>query len=346
MIIPLLIIYLLNLRKLRLFIFWQPYLIYTVSWIVEASHDEGRSTKETLPLGRLTEVSINAHGQNIDALHLAVLLSMIPTVRKSTASRLLYEEPYSFPYRFHGSAIKCISLNGCVDPSFVKRLTLSTRNLQSFEFTHLTKYSKRDITFRRLSEILLRHAGASLLHLSLLTEDKNCADGVCRKHTNLFLGSLRGFQSLKKFVTSVEMFIQTRDSDSQAIGIGTVQRMVSQLPASLQALVLHKRVREWKKDVLHEIFQGLRTKRQTRLPNLKLIDFVPFPGFDRVMPGFLKATCRELGIKVGYTLHHRQNLHYRQVLRQLDMVEELPWIAVLEKCCPYKGSPHCEWVSV
>lgn len=122
--------------------------------------------------------------------------------------------------------------------------------------------------------------------------------------------------------------------------------MVSRLPASLQALVLHKGVREWKRDVLHEIFQGLRAKTQTRLPNLKLIDFIPFPDFDRVMPGVIKATCRELGIKIGYTLHHRQNLHYRQVLEQLDMVEGLPWIAVLEKCYRYKGYPHCEWVSV
>lgn len=183
-IIPLLIIRPLNLRKLRLSIFWQPYLLYTVSWIVEASHDEGRSTKESLPLGRLTEVSINVRGQHIDALHLVVLLSMILTVRNLIASSSIYEEPYSFLYKFHGSAIASICLDGCVEPSFAMRLTLSTRNLQSFEFTHLTEYSKRDIAFRRLSEILLRH-GLGIVKIA----QTECVENMPNSLWNLFEAS-------------------------------------------------------------------------------------------------------------------------------------------------------------
>ena len=350
-IIPLLITRLLNLRKLRLVVLWQPYLLDTVSGIVEASHDKGRSMEEPLALGRLREVSINARDQRTDALHLTVLLSMIPTVRKLNASGLIHEEPYSFPYKFHGSAVTNMSLDGCVNPSFVKELIMSTRDLQSFEFTHLTEYLTRDIVFRRFSEILLQHAGASLLHLSLLTKDcENCVHGLCvrspRYYADLSLGSLRGFHKLKTLVTSAEMFIRAHDVNSDGIEVGTVQRLVSWLPASLEALVLHKGFEKWKKGVLNELFRGLRGKRQTRLPNLKLIDFVEIPDFDQVMPGFIKAACRELRIKIGYTLHGRQDLHRCQVLRQLEMFEELPWIAVMEKCYRYKGYPHCEWVSV
>ena len=351
MIVPLLITRLLNLRKLRLVGFWQPYLLDTVSWIVKASHDDGRSMKEPLALGRLTEVSINARGQGINALHLAVLFSMVPTVKKLNVSRVIYEGSYSFPYKFHDSAVTDMCLDGCVDPSFVKGLIMSTRDLQSFEFTHLTEFLTRDVVFRRLSVDLVQHAGASLLHLSLLTGDcENCVHGLCvrspRNYADLFLGSLRGFQNLKTLVTSVEMFTRTHDFNSDGTGTRMIQRLVSWLPASLEALVLHKRLEKWENDVLNKLFRGIRDKKQTRLPNLKLIDFVGFPNFKQVMPGVIKIACRELGIKIGYTLHDRQNLHRDQVLQQLKMFEELPWIAVLGNCYRYNGYPHCEWVSV
>ena len=353
MIVPLLITRLLNLRKLRLFVFWQPYLLDTVAGIVKASHNKSPSMKEPLALGRLTEASIKARGKKIDALHLTVLLSMIPTVRKINAVSLKYEEPYSFPYsllEFHGSAVKNMCLDGCVDPSFVKELVMRTCDLQSFEFTHLTKCPQRGPAPRRLSEILLQHAGGSILYLSLLIANLPLdIEGPDverpRNSADLSVGSLRGFHNLKTLVTSVDMFIRTHDFNSHGIGIGTVQRLVSWLPVSLEALVLHKGLEEWEKDVLDKLFRGLRDERQTRLPNLKLIDFVDFPDFDQVMPGVIKAACRELGIKIGYTLHDRQNLHRGQVLRQLEMFEELPWIAVMEKCYRYMGYPHCEWVS-
>ena len=350
MIIPLLITRLVNLRKLRLFGCRQPYLLDTVSWIVEASHDKGRSMEEPLELGKLTEVSINARGQNIDALHITLLLSMIPTVRKLNASRLIHEHPYSFPYKFHGSAVTNLCLDGCVDLRFMKLLIMSTRDLQSFEFTYLTDFLTRDIVFRHFSAILLQHAGASLLHLSLLTDDcGNCVHRLCvrspRIYADLFLGSLRGFHKLRTLATRVEMLIQTHDSNSRKIKIKMVNRLVCFLPASLEALVLHKGTDKWNTNILDKLFRGFRDKRQARLPNLKLIDFVDFPDFDQAIPGVVKAACRELGIKIGYTLHPRQNLHRHQVLQQLKKYEELPWVAFLGKCYQHKGYPHCEWVS-
>lgn len=351
MIIPLLITRLLNLRRLRLFGFSPPYLLNTISCIVDASHRKGRSVEEHLALGRLTEVSINARGQKIDALHLTVLLSMIPTVRKLNVSHLVHEEPYRFPYQSHGSAVTSLCLDGCVDPSFVKELIMSARDLQSFEYTHLTDFLTRKIVFRRLSAILLHHAGASLRHLSLLTaEGGNWKNGLRvrspRHYADLFLGSLRGFRNLKTLITGVEMFIRTHDSDPRGIGIRKVQNLVSCLPASLEALVLHKASEKWDKDVLNKLFRGLRGKKHPRVPNLKLIDFVDFSDFDHVMPPVVKVAWRELGIKIGYTLHRRQKLHWRQVCQQLNMFEELPWVAVLGTCYLHKGYPRCEWVAV
>ena len=350
MIIPLLITRLQNLRRLRLFGFCGRYLLNTISCIVEASHHMSRSINEPLALGRLTEVNINARKEKIDSLHLTVLLSMIPTVRRLNASRLVHEEPYSFPYPLHSSSVTNLCLDGCVDPSFVKALITITHNLQSFHFTCLTENLTQDIVFRRLPEILLEHVGASLLHLSLLTEDcENCVHGLCvrspRKYADLFLGSLRRFHNLKTLTTGVEMFIRTHDFDSCGIGTGMVQRLDLCLPASLEALVLHKRLDKRDKDILDKIFRGLRDKKQARLAKLKLIDFVDFSDFGQVMPGIFKVTCRELGIKIGYTLNRRQKLHERQVLQQLRMFEELPWIAVLGKCYQQKGCSHCEWVA-
>ena len=337
MIIPLLITRLQNLRRLRLYGFCRRYLLNTISCIVEASHCRGRSIEEPLALCRLTEVNINACKEKIDALHLTMLLSMIPTVRRLNASRLVHEEPYSFPYPLHGSSVTNLSLDGCVDPSFVKELIMITHDLQSFHFTCLTEHLTRDIVFRRLPEILLEHVGTSLLHLSLITEDcENCVHGLCvrspRNYADLFLGSLRGFHNLKTLMTGVEMFIRTHDFDSCGIGTGMVQRLDSCLPASIEALVLHKRLDKWDKGVLDKLFRGLRDKKQARLPNLKLIDFVDFSDFNQVMPGIIKATCRGLGIKIGYTLNRRQKLHWRQVQQQLKLFEELPWIAVLGRC--------------
>ena len=350
-VIPLLITRLVNLRKLRLFGFKQRYLLDTVSSIVETSHDKGQSVKEPLELGKLAEVSINARGQNIDALHLSLLLSMIPTVRRLNASRLIHEGFYSFPYKFHGSAVTNLCLNGCVDPSFVNALIMGTRDLQSFEFTYLTDFLTQDIVFRRFSAILLQHAATSLLHLSFLTEDcENCVHGLCvrspRNYAVLFLGPLRGFHKLRTLVTRVEMLIRTHDSNSRKLKIKMVNRLVSFLPASLEALVLHKGTDKWNNIFLDKIFRGFRDEKQACLPNLKLIDFVDFSDFGHAVPGVIKAACRESGIKIGYTLHPRQQLHRRQVLQQLKMFEELPWVAVLGRCYQHKGNPHCEWVSV
>ena len=47
------------------------------------------------------------------------------------------------------------------------------------------------------------------------------------------------------------------------------------------------------------------------------------------MPTGIRAACRELGIKIGYTLRQPHDLGWRQVVQLLAMFEELPWVAVL-----------------
>ena len=335
MVLPLLITRLLNLRKIDLFGVREPYLLDTVSGIIEASHHKGRRIEEPLALGRLTEVSINARNGDMDALHLAVLLSMIPTVRKLNASKMLCNEPYSFPYKHHGSSIRNICVDGGIGPSFIEELIMSTHDLQSFEFTLLTDFLTRSIVFRHLSDILLQHAGASLVHLTFLIEGREgYGNGLCfrspQKIADLSLGSLRGFHNLKTLTTRVDMFMRTPNSNSQGIRTATFQKLVSWLPASLEALVLHKGLRKWHKDTLYKLFQGLRGKKQARVPNLKLIDFVDLAEFDKVMPPGIRAMCRALGIKFGYTRDHRLDLHWRVVVaKQLELFEGLPWVVVL-----------------
>ena len=346
MIIPYLINCLVNLRKIRLFVFWQPSLIDTVAHIVRDSHGNVPSLRENLALGRLTEASIHALGQSIQALHLAVLLSMIPTVKKLKVFHLANKEPYSFPYDHYRSEVTDICLDGCVDLSFLKELIKHTHNLQSFRFTYRTMYLSRDIACRRLSEILEQHAGSSLLHLSLLTGDcATCGHEAClhlpRNYSDLSLGSLQGFNILKTFTTCVDMCVRTYHFSSHQIGSGQVETLLSWLPTSLEALVLHKGVEAWHQRVLRSLFQWFRYKKHAFVSNLKLIHFVDFPDYDQVMPRGIKVVLREKGIKIGYTSKACQDLDCRQVFQRLERWEELPWIEDLGECyCRPHSSDH------
>lgn len=188
-------------------------------------------------------------------------------------------------------------------------------------------------------ELLKEVARQSLTFLSLVTgpegHNGKHSGNWRRNYHDLSLGSLRDFTALKTLTTCVDMFIKSHGIGLLGEATGSVQSLVSWLPASLKALVLQRGLDNWDQGTLRMLFRGLRNNKQTRLPNLKVIKFANFADFDTVMPDDLKVACRETGVKLGYTSHRCKNLDCHQVLGQLEYWDGLPWITALGKCCQY-----------
>ena len=352
LVFPLLITRLLNLRRVRVYVSvsWSRHLLDAVSHIVETSHDPGLNSEETLPLGRLREARIDTDNQSYHAMELAVLLAMIPTLRKLQVSGLEAPEPFDRPYKYHLSEVTDMYLDGCVYPNTLTKLIMRAHGLQKFVFTHRTMCRYHRFDFRQLAETLIQRAGYSLSYLSLLTlNSASCIHGLClarpRNYSDLSVGSLRGFSNLKILETCVDMFIKTHDLKRHGVGSGTVQKLIEWLPASLETLVLHQGLKDWAKGVLRMLFRGLRHTKHTQLPNLRLIIFVKFPNFDDKLTG-IKTACRESGVKLAYTKRSCPNPECRQATRLLSMWEELAWISALGDCCRRLNEFPYDWVSL
>ena len=201
-----------------------------------------------------------------------------------------------------------------VDVSFLVEMVGRTIDLQRFTYHHNCYDNGVELHRRCLVEVLKRCAGQSLTYLNNSSKQGWYSglrrQHLCQDHDDLSLGSLRDFTVLKTLTTFLDVFIKTRHHICKdqypwyMNGTGTVQRLTSWLPASLETLVLHRGFDKWNKDVLRMLFRGLRNKKQARLLNLKLIIFVKFPKFDQVMPDDVKTGCREMGVKLGYTMYY------------------------------------------
>lgn len=273
---------------------------------------------------------------------------MVPTVRKLTVAGMSGAGPYSCPYQHRSAGVTEMILDHSVDFNYLEELVSRTYTLQRFTYIHRIHQSAAKLQPRLLAGLLRKHAGQSLVYLNLVGESQGPTPtgfwGQCRNHNDLSIGSIREFQIWKTLVTCVDIFVKTRGHGEIKSGTGTVQRLASWLPASLKTLILHQGLEKWDKDVLRLLFRGFQNKKQARLPNLKLINFVQFPKFELVMPDSLRAGCREMGIKIGYTSQIRicQNPKCRQVPEQLENWAGLAWIEALEKCCcryPWVGIP-------
>ena len=294
LIVPLLMTRLLNLRELRLTVITEPRVLETVSNIVEASHGP---TQRPLPLGKLTEANIIAGPVMNLGMEMTILLAMIPTLRKLKATHLVASK-ISCPHDYQ-SEVTDMCLDGWVDlPSIIELIRRSYR-LQRFEYTLRIYYSLTKAEYRRLADILKERAGHSLQYLGLYMRcPQNFCRSECSKGIDMSLGSLRKFTVLKRLAACVDMFIKLRYQSKSEHETGTVQRLVSWLPASLETLDLYPGLEKWDADVLRKLFRGLRNNKQRRVPNLKIINFMAFPNFDLGMPDDIKAACQATGIKV------------------------------------------------
>lgn len=338
LVIPLLITRLLNLREIKISAGRQRYLLETVSKIVEASYDPVLSVQEHLPLGRLTQAHVQACGNSTCGMKLGILLAMIPTLRKLQVRSLANTDHYTCPYPFQYSGVTDMSLDGFVDLSFVVELVRRTQDLQKFTYTHeVNGGGAAELEPRRLAKLLEVRANSSLLYLNIQTRPPAWLEHVYqdlnRTYNDLSLGSLRGFSVLSILVTCVDMFIETHGLSGFGKRTGTVQSLVSWLPASLEALVLHKGLGKWETDVLRTLLRGLRSQKLARLPKLKLINFVECSDFDQVMPKDLKAAFRETGVKICYTWHFCRKSTCPRLLEPLQGWEGRPWIEALGDCC-------------
>ncbi len=345
LVLPLLITRLLNLQKISISAEEQPHLIETVLQIVEASYDPVLRLKEPLPLGKLREVEIDGPGHGVPAMELADIFGMIPSVRKLRIFLLHNSKPYTSSHQSHGSEVTDLALRGVTDSSFLVVLISRTRGLRNFLYDHEIYNHSAKLEPRLLVDLLKQRAGQTLTHLRLLTSDTRygCGGGhcrdVCRNHNDLSLGSLREFATLKTLVTSVDMFIKTRGHGEYNNGTGTIQRLVSWLPASLETLVLHQGLEEWNRDDIRMLFRGFRNNKQARIPKLRLMNFMKCPDFEHLMLDGTKSACQEMGVKISYTSHLCRNKNCPLLLKQLKKWEERPWIGALEKCCQCERLP-------
>ncbi|KAF6220753.1 hypothetical protein HO133_003187 [Letharia lupina] len=339
---PLMVTRLLNLRKIDWAISYPRYLLEAVSQIVEASREPLSSVRQPLAFGRLNEVRIVTTCDCTYGMGLAVLLAMIPSVRKLKVLRICNTDPFVCPYPRYDSGVTEMILDEYADSSYLVELIKHTNRLQKFTYNHNIYSTGTSAKFepRHVAEILKQRAGHSLLYLNLSIDVPGCPGYLCRdryrNHNDLSLGPLRSFSVLRTIVTCVDMFIKTRGLSEFGNGTGTVQRLVSWLPTSLEALVLHQGLEEWDKDTLRMLFRGFRKNKQKRVPNLKLIDFVRCPSFEPLMSDNMKTAFQEMGVKVGYTLYWCRNPECRQVFEQLEDWEGRPWVEALEECCQHE----------
>lgn len=306
--------------------------------------------REPLALGRLTEVHVSSY-QSIsyeDATELAILLAMIPTVRKLGVNSLRETGPHTNLLQHRPSGVTELNIGRHIDMSCLAEIVGRTTNLQRLTYDHVSNDNGLEPHPRCLIDLLKQSAGQSLTYLNILTENMGGWRVLARQnlgpnHNDLSLGSLRGFTTLKTLVTSVDVFVKThqrRCEDQYPYYMErneTVQRLVSWLPASLETLVLHPGYVDWDKDVLRMLFRGLRNKKHERLSNLKIINFVQFPEFDQVILGDLKTGLREVGVKMGYTLDFCGTDCERR-LEDLQGWEQRPWVGVVDYC------EHAKWI--
>ena len=320
LVIPLVIAQLVNVRKIRIMTMsarsvpvrgtqinttYAPYLIEFMSKIIRTSHNPKLMVQEPLILGRLKEAEVDSLIDGSGGTELPLLLSMLPTLRKLHVFGLKGEGPYVCPHKYRVSGVTDLLLEGTIDPEYIVQLIQRTKSLHSFTYLHCVNDLGVIFEPRRLLTTLKERARQSLIFLCLAPSfspywipDTRDGYSSCR---DLSLGSLRDFKNLRYLVTDIEMFIKTRSRSEDHHWKGTVQRLVSWLPASLETLVLVERLREWKPDTLRMLFRGFQNQKQLRLPNLKHIKFHEFYMVDQVVLNAIKVACRETGVTISYT---------------------------------------------
>lgn len=168
--------------------------------------------------------------------------------------------------------------------------------LQSFEYGYYTAPIDGLSGFE-LSKIvgsLLANASHSLVRFDLTLEGLLYSDEykMVYLHGQIFIGSLRGFQVLKKIRVNNTMFIK-RIVATGMIGkkLCRIHRLVDLLPASTEELQLNELelVPDYPCSGIFEDFVELQPHNLPKLKALKL-DY-----FDPVAPA-LKAACHEVGV--------------------------------------------------
>ena len=353
LVIPVLITQLVNVRKIQIMdsacpsrwaqdtpinTTYAPYLIDFMSKIIKTSHNPSLSRQEPSILGRLKEAEIISLTDSLGGTELPILLSMLPTLRKLHVFRLKREGPYVCPHKYRVSGVTDMLLDGRIDSEYIVELIQRTESLHSFTYLHWINDFGVIFEPRRLLTTLKERARRSLIFLCLATSvdfywSPDNLDGYpsCR---DLSLGSLRDFKDLRYLVTGIEMFIKTRGRSEDHRWEGTVQRLVSWLPASLETLVLVERLNEWKADTLRMLFRGFRNQKQFRLPNLKHIKFHDFYMTEQVVLNAINVACRETGVTISYTRNScDKHGRYSYPMKCLQDWEDYDWADFSEDWC-------------
>lgn len=257
-----------------------------------------------LPFEMLRAVHIQDNTNTRDAMDLAVLLSMIPSVRKLQVSSLCNSDPYDCPYRCYNAGVTELGLQGHVDSSFATDLICRTSHLQNFSYRldlELQGQPQENLYPQRIVQFLQLEAGHSLTRLKLTIP--SCHHPYRRPRCTLFVGSLRRFSTLKTLESSVDFLIQSTILRGASIrGNDVAQRLVDTMPSSLQTLKLDRGLGDWDDMVIRELFRDFSNEKKRYLPNLEMVWFVVCPNVRVLVSEHMIRECGSVGVELSYTL--------------------------------------------
>ena len=288
-----------NLQKLDISTHKMGILIENISLILLTYYEPKPSTlPHPLPLEMLRVVHIQDITHTSDSMDLAVLLSMIPSVRRLQVSNLRNPDPYQCPYRCYNAGVTELELNGHGDSNFVIDLICRTRQLQSFSHSHDPQYQGQPLENfapQRIVQFLQLEAGHSLTRLKLTLS--NWPIPYRRHHCNLFVGTLHRLSTLETLEISVDFLIHSAILRGVSThGSGQAQKLVDTMPPSLRTLTLDEGLERWDVLVIRELLCDFLAERERYLPSLEMVGFVRCPPITTVMSIRMQREYRLAGV--------------------------------------------------
>ena len=197
---------------------------------------------------------------------------------------------------YSSSVTKLKMIHSSVDPESLEPFLASILNLQEFEYHHRTNILGTPYQPRKIVELLIKYAGASLIALDLSAERDWCAGWHEEEQS---MGSLQSLTALKS-VRADDSLFQKQDWDSSSGAEALIERLIDILPKTTEIVSL---IQCWYGPEGFSLFQDLVEKKHEYLPVLKEIwcESEVFQSPDLLSKSLMES-LKTVGITSGYIL--------------------------------------------